>query len=138
MKVSIVGILGVVTWQSGSSATPFINVPEEPKISDDNDLDVCSYSSSLRVRKVMDEKLSSKASRKLDDSNSVKSSWPECISERLTCEECKNHITRENNTDINLITIEQCGESSNTFDARTDRVWIYCNGTAVTDIPMIM
>ena len=68
MKVSIVvGILGVVTWQSGSSATsPSINVLEEPKISDDNDLDVCGYSSSLRMRKVMGEKRSSNASRKLD------------------------------------------------------------------------
>jgi len=71
------------------------------------------------------------------DGSSAKSSWPECVSEPLTCEECQNHIIEEKNPEISIISIVPEG-SFVTYDYRTDRVRIFCNGTNVTSIPVTM
>ena len=71
------------------------------------------------------------------DSYSARSSWPECVSKPLTCEECQNHIIEEKNPEISIISIVPEG-SFVTYDYRTDRVRIFCNGTNVTSIPVIM
>lgn len=66
----------------------------------------------------------------------VKTSWPECVDEPLTCEDCKKHIEEENHPEITMITIVPF-DSFVTADYRLDRVRIFCNDTAVTTVPTV-
>jgi predicted glutamine amidotransferase len=65
-----------------------------------------------------------------------KTSWPECVSEPLTCEGCKTLITDENHPEITMIDIVPY-DAFVTADYRLDRVRIFCNGTTVTTEPMV-
>mmetsp|Transcript_23908 Transcript_23908/g.34289 ORF Transcript_23908/g.34289 Transcript_23908/m.34289 type:complete len:200 (+) Transcript_23908:169-768(+) len=65
-----------------------------------------------------------------------KTSWPECVDEPLTCEDCKKHIEEENHPEITMITVVPF-DSFVTADYRLDRVRIFCNDTAVTTVPTV-
>lgn len=59
-------------------------------------------------------------------SSSNKEKWPECIEKKLTCDECKDLIIKENNPAITKVEI--LGENDPaTYDLRVDRVRIFCN-----------
>jgi hypothetical protein len=67
---------------------------------------------------------------------SPKTSWPECVKDRLTCIECQNLIIAEGNQHITIIAIVPAG-SPVTEDYRTERVRIFCKNNTVTDTPVI-
>lgn len=67
---------------------------------------------------------------------SPKTSWPECVTERLTCVECQNLIIAEGNQNVTIIAIVPAG-SPVTEDYRIERVRIFCKNNTVTDTPVI-
>ncbi len=63
---------------------------------------------------------------KMASSVSPKAQWPECIDDKLKCDECKSLVAKESYP--NITNVEILGEHDPaTYDLRNDRVRIFCN-----------
>mmetsp|Transcript_12094 Transcript_12094/g.17435 ORF Transcript_12094/g.17435 Transcript_12094/m.17435 type:complete len:108 (+) Transcript_12094:108-431(+) len=64
----------------------------------------------------------------------TKNSWPECVDDKMTCEECKAYI-EEGNKDKSVFIVPH--DSFVTMDYNTDRVRIFCKENYVSRTPTI-